>query len=156
MLIFVGAIYYVQAKSRKKWYAFFATVPVIYVLNLIRNVGVIYMMDELGWSYEMAHHEVGRGGSFLALIVLAAIVFRLLPELLDNIWGMVDLKDRDKVSEEKTEKEEEAGEDEGEVKEIGMGEEEKICEADKGEEEVEGGEGKKVLGTSEMQETKED
>lgn len=96
MLIFIAAIYCVQAVSKRKWYAFLAIVPVIYVLNLIRNVGIIYMMDELGWSYEVAHHEIGKGGSFIALIVLAALAFKFLPELLDNIWGIVDLKDRDK------------------------------------------------------------
>lgn len=105
MLIFIAAIYCVQAASRKKWIAFMATVPVIYVLNLIRNIGVIYMMDSLGWSYEVAHHEVGKGGSFIALIVLAAVVFKILPELLDNIWGLVDLKDRDKEPKDKTKEE---------------------------------------------------
>ena len=63
MLIFVGAIYCVQAVTNRKWKAFLATVPVIYILNLIRNVGVIYMMDELGWSYEFSHHTVGKGAS---------------------------------------------------------------------------------------------
>jgi archaeosortase A (PGF-CTERM-specific) len=112
MLIFIAAIYFVQAASKRKWYAFAATVPVIYVLNLIRNVGVIYMMDTLDWSYQVAHHEIGKTGSFLALIALAAISFKLLPELLDNIWGLVGLKDRDKVPKEEK-LEEEGGEDEG-------------------------------------------
>ncbi|UCG70631.1 MAG: archaeosortase A, partial [Thermoplasmata archaeon] len=99
MLIFVGAIYCVQALSRRKWMAFFATVPVIYILNLIRNVGMIYMMDVLGWSYDLSHNTIGKGGSFLALIILAVISFKLLPELLDNIWGIIDLKDRFKKKE---------------------------------------------------------
>jgi archaeosortase A (PGF-CTERM-specific) len=119
MLIFVAAIYFVQANSRRKWYAFAATVPVIYILNLIRNVGVIYMMDTLGWSYQLAHHEIGKTGSFIALIVLAAISFKLLPELLDNIWGLVDLKDRDKVKDEDMdENKEREGDDEEEEEEM--------------------------------------
>jgi archaeosortase A (PGF-CTERM-specific) len=109
MLIFIAAIYCIQAVSKRKWFAFFATVPVIYVLNLFRNVGVIYMMDELGWNYETAHHTVGKAGSFLALIALAVIAFKLLPELLDNIWGLVDLKDRDKKLMEKQAKEDKMG-----------------------------------------------
>jgi archaeosortase A (PGF-CTERM-specific) len=100
MLIFIGAIYCVQALKKSKWYAFFATVPVIYVLNLIRNLGIIYMMDVLGWSYDFSHNTVGKAGSFLALIVLAFIAFKLLPELLDNIWGILDLRDRGKKKEE--------------------------------------------------------
>jgi archaeosortase A (PGF-CTERM-specific) len=130
MLIFIAAIYCVQALSRRKWYAFFATVPVIYVLNLIRNVGVIYMMDELNWSYNLAHHEIGKGGSFIALIVLAAIAFKILPELLDNIWGLIDLKDRDKPKksrrEKKKEEEVEEEKDDGGEEEKERGPEEKI------------------------------
>jgi archaeosortase A (PGF-CTERM-specific) len=123
MLIFIAAIYCVQAVTKRKWYAFMATVPVIYVLNLIRNVGVIYMMDELGWSYDVAHHEIGKGGSFIALIVLAAIAFKILPELLDNIWGLVDLKDRDKEPKDKTKKEKGEELKDEEEKEVEGGEE---------------------------------
>jgi archaeosortase A (PGF-CTERM-specific) len=107
ILIFVGAIYCVQAAANRKWKGFFATVPVIYVLNLVRNVGVIYMIEELGWSYEFSHHTVGKGASFLALIVLAFIAFKILPELLDNIWGLIELPDRFKKKEEEVEGEEE-------------------------------------------------
>ncbi len=137
MLIFIGAIYCVQALKRSKWYAFFATVPVIYVLNLLRNLGIIYMMDVLGWSYDFSHNTVGKAGSFLALIVLAFITFKLLPELLDNFWGILDLRDRGKKKEEeekgdvgKEELEEVEHEEvveekgEGEVKEESMDEKE--------------------------------
>jgi archaeosortase A (PGF-CTERM-specific) len=94
MLIFIGAIYCVQADSRQKWRAFFATVPLIYVLNLARNVGIIYMMDELEWSYDFSHNTVGKLGSFLALIILAVIAFKVLPQLLDNIIDLMDLAER--------------------------------------------------------------
>jgi len=122
MLIFIAAIYCVQAQKKQKWKAFFATVPVIYVLNLIRNIGIIYMMDELGWSYDVAHNTVGKGGSFIALIILAFVAFKLLPELLDNIWGIIDLKDRQKKKEVSEKKEE--GEQEKEVEEEELEEEE--------------------------------
>jgi archaeosortase A (PGF-CTERM-specific) len=96
MLIFVGGIFSVKADKRRKWKAFFATVPVIYVLNLIRNVSVIYMIDEISWDYELAHNVVGKGGSFVALLILAYVTFMILPELLDNIWALVDLTERKK------------------------------------------------------------
>jgi archaeosortase A (PGF-CTERM-specific) len=136
MLIFIAAIYCVQAASKRKWYAFFATVPVIYILNLIRNVSVIYMMDDLNWSYELAHHQIGKGGSFVALLVLAAITFKLLPEILDNIWGLVDLKDRDKEPKDKTKKEK----DEENDTDIEKGEYEEEEEMEEGIEESEEGE----------------
>ncbi|UCF08578.1 MAG: archaeosortase A, partial [Thermoplasmata archaeon] len=113
MLIFAGAIYCVEAKKKSKWQAFLATVPVIYVLNLVRNVSVIYMIDDLGWGYEFSHHTVGKGASFLALLVLAFVAFKLLPQLLENIWGLMDLADRKKEGE----AEEEAAEEETTEKE---------------------------------------
>ncbi|MEE9152104.1 MAG: archaeosortase A, partial [Thermoplasmata archaeon] len=116
MLIFIAAIYCVQALKKRKWNAFLAIVPVIYVLNLLRNLSIIYMMDALGWSYDLSHHTIGKAGSFLALIILAFIAFKLLPELLDNIWGIIDLKDRQKKKEEgdKEEGEEEVKEEDKE------------------------------------------
>jgi len=104
MLIFVGAIFSVEAEKKRKWKAFFATVPVIYGLNLIRNVSVIYMIDVLEWDYEVAHNLVGRGGSFVALLILAFVTFKILPEVLDNIWALVDLSEREKKEEDKEEK----------------------------------------------------
>lgn len=114
MLIFIGAIYCVQAESRQKWKAFFATVPVIYVLNLARNVGIIYMMDELGWSYDFSHNTVGKFGSFLALILLAVIAFKVLPQLLDNIIDLMDLAER------KRKDQIEKGEDDKDTEEGGL------------------------------------
>ena len=61
----------------------------------------------------------------MALIALAAIAFKLLPELLDNIWGLVDLKDRDKEPKDKTKKED-VEEIEGDVDRGGDAEEEEM------------------------------
>jgi archaeosortase A (PGF-CTERM-specific) len=95
MMIFAGAIFCVAAARRQKIIGFLATVPVIYVLNLIRNASVIYMMYTLGWSYELAHHQIGKIGSLIALIVLAFLIFKILPETLENIWGLMDLWSRE-------------------------------------------------------------
>lgn len=148
MLIFVGAIYCVSALSKRKWYAFFATVPVIYVLNLVRNVGIIYMMDDLGWSYDFSHNTVGKFGSFIALIVLAFVAFKLLPELLDNVIGLMDLSSREKKEDEEEEELEEMGEKE--IEEKGeSGDEEEDTEITKRE-------SKKENENSELKEDKED
>jgi archaeosortase A (PGF-CTERM-specific) len=130
MLIFVGAIYCVTAPKNRKWKGFFFTVPVIYVLNLIRNFGIIYMMDELNWSYETAHNTVGKMGSFLALIALAFIAFKVLPELLDNVWGIVDLTKRKQKGDEEEVKED------GEVEEEDL-EEQGVEDKEEGIEEIE-------------------
>ena len=150
MLIFIGAIYCVQALTKRKWNAFLATVPVIYVLNLIRNIGIIYMMDELGWSYDLAHNTIGKGGSFIALIVLAFVAFKLLPELLDSIWGIIDLKDREKKKENLEKKEDQLKELESEEEKHEKGKfksNEKIEDEEKHEE-------RKIKGQNEMDEKK--
>ncbi|HLE47341.1 MAG TPA: hypothetical protein VI818_03510 [Candidatus Thermoplasmatota archaeon] len=90
--------------SRRFW-ALMLTVPLIYVLNLFRNVIIIWMSgqeepvsvfwwntaDEVFW---FSHNIIGKGGSLLALIIIAFIVFQILPELYDSIIGLLDLKER--------------------------------------------------------------
>jgi archaeosortase A (PGF-CTERM-specific) len=105
MMIFIGAIFCVAAVRRQKILGFLATVPVIYGLNLIRNASVIYMMYTLGWSYELAHHQIGKIGSLIALIALAFLIFKILPETLENIWGLMDLWSREERREAEPSKE---------------------------------------------------
>ena len=94
-MIFIGAIAAVtNADSHRRWKAFLVTVPVIYVLNIIRNIGVIYGIEVLDYSFEFMHHVVGKIGSLLALIILAYFAFSFLPELFDNIMGLADLPKR--------------------------------------------------------------
>jgi archaeosortase A (PGF-CTERM-specific) len=95
IMIFIGAIAAVtHADSLRRWKAFLVTVPVIYLLNIIRNMGVIYGIEVLDYSFEFMHHVVGKIGSLLALIILAFCAFSLLPELFDNIMGLADLPKR--------------------------------------------------------------
>jgi archaeosortase A (PGF-CTERM-specific) len=124
MLIFTGGIFSVEAPAKRKWQAFFATVPVIYVLNLVRNISVIYMLDELSWDYNLAHNAVGKGGSFVALLVLAFVTFKLLPELLDNIWALMDLSEREKKEEDEGDEEGEEPESEEEAEGVNHGDQE--------------------------------
>lgn len=104
MMIFIGAIYCVKADEIRKWKAFLYIIPTIWVLNLARNVGVILMVDQWGVDFETAHNVYGKMGSLLALIILAFVIFRVLPELLDNINGLIDLPKRGKEKGDKGEK----------------------------------------------------
>jgi len=95
MAVFIGvfmALHDVDVERRVK--AFLATVPTIYILNLIRNAGVIYGVEELGYSFSFMHNVIGKAGSLLALIFIAYYVFDLLPELYDRIIGIVELYKR--------------------------------------------------------------
>lgn len=95
MMIFVGVIAALKGVDRqRRWKAFLLTVPVIYLLNLLRNVSVIYGVEVMDISFYFMHNIIGKIGSLLALIILAYIAFDLLPELYDNIMALVDLPKR--------------------------------------------------------------
>lgn len=100
IMIFVGAIWCLRAPQRRKAWAYLATVPTIYFLNLFRNAGIIYGYKDLEWGmfgidpFEWMHSYVGKLGSLAALIVIALAVFTLLPELHSNILDLFDLRKR--------------------------------------------------------------
>lgn len=95
MMIFIGVIAALHGvDGRRRGKAFLVTVPVIYLLNIVRNVGVIYGMEVMGHDFYFMHNVVGKAGSLLALIVLAYVAFDILPELYDNIVALVDLPKR--------------------------------------------------------------
>lgn len=102
MMIFVGAIFCLQADTRRKAWGYLMTVPTIYFLNLFRNAGIIYGYHDLQWSmfgldtFEWMHSYVGKIGSLVALIVIALGVFATLPELHSNILDLFDLRKRNK------------------------------------------------------------
>ncbi len=96
IMIFVGGIMAVDADKRRKLKALLLIVPIIWVANLARNVGVIVMHHEWGWSFHVAHNVIGKGGSLIALFAMAYLMFKIVPELLDNIISLIDLLDRKK------------------------------------------------------------
>ena len=94
MIIFVGGVVCTKAPADRRFYAFLATVPAIYLLNLIRNAVVIWLTYEHIWGDETffyAHSILGKIGSLIALIFLAIAVFHFLPEMQDSILGVIDM-----------------------------------------------------------------
>jgi len=101
MIIFVGGVLCTKADFKRRVYAFLATVPVIYFLNLIRNVSIIYLTYTHIWGDETfyyAHSLIGKGGSLFALIFLAVALFHYMPEMQNNILDLIDLPKRKKPS----------------------------------------------------------
>jgi archaeosortase A (PGF-CTERM-specific) len=95
MVLFVGMIGALSTVSlKRKAVALLVTVVPIYFLNLIRNASVVYMIGSGMTSFEMAHNVIGKAGSLLALIVLLFITFKIVPELYDEILGIIDLAKR--------------------------------------------------------------
>lgn len=92
---FTGLILAVPGNSpKRKALAFLVTVPPIYVLNLIRNIFIVAAYGDLWFgpnSFEIAHHYLGKAGSGIALIVLAYVTMKLLPNLIDTVLGLWDL-----------------------------------------------------------------
>lgn len=103
IMIFVGAILCTEGAAKdRKWRALAYTAPPIYLLNLFRNAGIVYGYKVLGLSvfgldsFEFMHSYIGKGGSLLALVIIALVVFRTLPELHQNILDLFDLPKRRK------------------------------------------------------------
>ena len=76
--------------------AFIISVPVIYGLNLIRNVFVVeaYGMTWFGdpeMSFYIAHTVIAKIGSMIALFFIAYAVLKILPEIIDMIDGLINL-----------------------------------------------------------------
>jgi exosortase/archaeosortase family protein len=71
--------------------AMLITTSVIWVGNLLRNVMIIYLVEEKGWDFDFVHADLGKSLSFVILLVLAFVTFDLMPEMLDNISGIADL-----------------------------------------------------------------
>ncbi|KAF5419426.1 MAG: hypothetical protein C5S49_00560 [Candidatus Methanogaster sp.] len=104
--IFMGLIFCVRASAKRTLIAFVASVPVIYLLNLVRNVFVVvatgydwfgghtFQIAHYVWvldSFDIAHNYIAKIGSGIALFVIAYAVMRALPELLDVIDRMISL-----------------------------------------------------------------
>ena len=116
--IFMGLIFCVRASAKRTLIAFAASVPVIYLLNLVRNVFVVvatgydwfgehtFRIAHYAWvpdsfeiahrvwvlnSFDIAHNYIAKLGSGIALFVIAYVVMQSLPELLDVIDRMIRL-----------------------------------------------------------------
>ena len=88
MALFAGVVLSVQAPLKRKMAALFASVPVIYALNLFRNIFVVVAYGEEWFgesSFYLAHNVIAKAGSAVALFAIAYVVLMLLPELLDMI-----------------------------------------------------------------------
>jgi len=101
MAIFVGLIGAVPAPVRRKLRAFAVSIPVIYALNLVRNVfigvtfgnqmthvfpdvvmGVFGLQEEYLVSYIVSDRIIAQSASVVALVVITWLVVRELPEVL--------------------------------------------------------------------------
>lgn len=89
--LFIGLICAVKAPLNRLAAAFIVSVPVIYVLNLIRDIFVVVAYGEQWFgadSFIIAHNYIAKAGSGIALFIISYAVLRILPELLQMIDGL--------------------------------------------------------------------
>lgn len=90
--LFMGLIGAVRAPLSRLAMAFIVSVPVIYILNLIRDIFVVVAYGEQWFgtdSFIIAHNYIAKAGSGIALFVISYAVLRILPELfgmIDGLW----------------------------------------------------------------------
>jgi len=103
--IMLGVAAAVPTTWKQKGMAFLLVVPPIYILNLLRNTGVViayteqwfaWLPDlagnpELGYSsFFWAHNIIAEGLALVFLIALAYALFRLIPTLADFAADLID------------------------------------------------------------------
>ena len=110
MVIFIGAIAVLDIDWKRRCRALLLTIPVIHILNLFRNAGLIWMhMTYTNWSYlgmsvfEFGHAYAARVVSLGAMFLMALIMFDILPELHRHIvrllrpFGLLQVKNKKKT-----------------------------------------------------------
>ena len=92
MIIFIGATVVLDIDIRKRIRALIITLPVIHILNLFRNAGLIWLHHTYeGWNwlgltmFDFGHLYASRVASLGAMFLMAIILFELLPSLHRNV-----------------------------------------------------------------------
>ena len=81
-----------RGKTSKRLAIFSVIVPVVWLVNLIRNAMVIILVYKNGVeAFDFAHNILGKGLSLVALILLIIAAFITVPELYEDINGMFEL-----------------------------------------------------------------
>ncbi|MFH1013307.1 MAG: archaeosortase A [Thermoplasmatota archaeon] len=93
MVIFVGMILPLpNVPLNRKILGLLITVVPVYILNLIRNALITYLVGIYGDGFfGIAHNYIGKGGSLIALVLLLFILIKIVPEVFDQILSLIDL-----------------------------------------------------------------
>lgn len=97
MIVFIGAISVLDIDRKRRIRALLFTIPIIHILNLFRNAGLVWMhMSYEGWEYlgmsmfEFGHSYASRVVSLFAMFIMAIAMFELLPELHRHILRLLE------------------------------------------------------------------
>ena len=95
IMVFVGLFAGTVAPWRRKLKASLLVGGIIYVLNLVRNTGIIWFYGQGHASFWIMHDAIGKGGSLVAMVLIAFGVFRWFPQFFTALVGVLDLIERD-------------------------------------------------------------
>jgi archaeosortase A (PGF-CTERM-specific) len=89
--LFIAAIIATNAPWRTKAKGLAFSLLIIHFLNIMRNVGIIVLVNDHGVDFDFAHNGLGKGFSLLVLIFILYHLFEMMPSLYDNIMGLFSL-----------------------------------------------------------------
>ncbi len=98
MIIFVGALVAVrEAPWRRRMRALYIAIPVIHVLNVFRNAGIIWMHITYSNSwrlnginiFDFGHAYAAKILSLGAMFIIAIVIFELLPKLHQHVLDVL-------------------------------------------------------------------
>ena len=97
MIIFVGAIVALEVNWKRKFRALSIALPLIHILNIFRNAGVIWLdqsyqnWEWLGLNmFDFAHLHAAKFGSLTVMFLLSLVLFEMLPELHKNVLRLLE------------------------------------------------------------------
>ena len=94
-VIFIGMIGALpKIEWKRRIIGIVVTVIPVYILNLLRNAMVTFLVGKGITDFNMAHNIIAKAGSLVALIVLLLIVIKIVPEVFDEIICFTDLYKR--------------------------------------------------------------
>jgi exosortase/archaeosortase family protein len=83
-----------MADTQRKTRAIVIVVLLIFFTNIFRNVGVIAMVYDGHMSFDLAHGFYAKALSLVMMLFLTWVLFEHLPELQEDLMGLVDLTKR--------------------------------------------------------------
>jgi len=97
IIVFVGAILAVNTNIKLKIRTLFIVIPLIHILNLFRNAGLIWMHSNYpDWEwfgisiFDFGHSYASKVLSLFAMFLMALVIFEILPKLHSNVLGVID------------------------------------------------------------------
>ena len=97
IIVFVGAILAVKSKFNLKVRTLMIVVPLIHILNLFRNAGLIWLhtnYPEWEWFgitiFDFGHSYASKVLSLFAMFLMAIVIFEIMPKLHSNVLKVID------------------------------------------------------------------